>query len=137
MDVRAAYQRLAHVLYCRCRLAALTARQHGHPFARFAHPPILAPLGAVVPSYRFTGHVRTGYFAYRDLATGKMLTADPGGVYEMQSVTLMDAVPPADGRWEAVAAPAATLPVTLPPPPPPAPAAVEDAEPEPDDSPAE
>jgi hypothetical protein len=95
-----------------------------------------------VPSYRFTGYGRTGYFAYRDLATGKMLIADPGGVYEMQSVTLMDAVPPGDGRWEAVPA-AAALPITMPPPapPPPPPPAAQDPEPpadsDPDPGPAE
>jgi hypothetical protein len=104
-------------------------------------------LGVAVPSYRFTGYGRTGYFAYRDLATGKMLIADPGGVYEMQSVTLADPVPPGDGRWEAV--PAATVPpppplvnVAPPPPPPPpapapAPAPVEDPGAAADSGPAE
>jgi hypothetical protein len=72
-----------------------------------------------VPSYRFTGYATLGYPAYRDVATGAMLSADPGGVYEMQSVTLMDPVPPSDGRWEPAAA--AAMPVALPPPPAPAP----------------
>jgi hypothetical protein len=88
-----------------------------------------------VPSYRFTGYGRTGYFAYRDLATGKMLIADPGGVYEMQSVTLMDPVPPGDGRWEPVPAAAPPPPPWAPAPPPPPPAAAEDPEPDPDPDP--
>jgi hypothetical protein len=76
-----------------------------------------------VPSYRFTGYATLGYPAYRDAATGAMLSADPGGVYEMQSVTLMDPVPPSDGRWEAVPAgmPATPPPVVAAPPPPPPP----------------
>jgi hypothetical protein len=90
-----------------------------------------------VPSYRFTGYGRTGYFAYRDLATGKMLIADPGGVYEMQSVTLMDPVPPGDGRWEPVPAAAPPPPPVAPAPPPPPPAAAEDPEPPADSDPAE
>jgi hypothetical protein len=87
-----------------------------------------------VPSYRFTGYATLGYPAYRDVATGGMLSAVPGGAYEMQSVTLMDPVPPSDGRWEPV--PAATPAPPVAPAPPPRPPA-EDPEPPADGDPAE
>jgi len=93
-----------------------------------------------VPSYRFTGYAKTGYMAYRDLDSGLVLIAEPGGVYQMQSVTLTDPVPPNDGRWEPVPtgpppprpipapAPAAKIPTDTGPPP---------AEPPADEPPAE
>ena len=55
--------------------------------------------------YTLNGNQVTGYMAYRDLATGAMLVAEPGQAYEIQGISLEDPVPPADGRW--IPAPAA------------------------------
>ena len=35
-------------------------------------------------TYTFTGQARTGWYSYRDLATGRMLEAEPGGTYAIQ-----------------------------------------------------
>ena len=58
--------------------------------------------------YVYTGGAGMYYQDYRDLDTGKMLVAEAGGSYAMQSIDLNRPVPPNDGRWEGA-----------PPPPPP------------------
>ena len=55
--------------------------------------------------YVFTGAAVTGYMAYRDVATGTMLVAEPGQAYQIAGVNLEDPVPPPDGRWEPAAPP--------------------------------
>jgi hypothetical protein len=50
------------------------------------------------PSYEFTGNVTTGFPDYRDTATGKMLVAEPHGIYSIQAINLSDAVPPG-AQW--------------------------------------
>ena len=57
-------------------------------------------------TYTFTGQARTGYYAYRDPATGRMLEADPGGTYAMQPLEPGLPVPP-DARWLPSSTPAA------------------------------
>ena len=64
-------------------------------------------------TYTFTGLGPTGYYAYTDLATEKMLIAEPGGTYGIRAVEEGFPVPPGDGRWVTAAPPS---------PPPPAPA---------------
>jgi hypothetical protein len=46
------------------------------------------------PSYEFTGNVTTGFPDYRDTATGRMLVAEPRGIYSIEAINLTDAVPP-------------------------------------------
>ena len=64
-------------------------------------------------TYTFTGLGPTGYYAYTDLATEKMLIAEPGESYGIRAVEEGFPVPPGDGRWVTAAPPS---------PPPPAPA---------------
>lgn len=52
--------------------------------------------------YTFTGYGQTGYPAYIDVSTERMLIADPGGTYGMRSNEEGFPVPPGDGRWTAV-----------------------------------
>ena len=51
--------------------------------------------------YSFVGLNTLGYPDYRDLATGRMLVADPGGSYSIAAIDAQLAVPPPDGRWQA------------------------------------
>ena len=67
-------------------------------------------------TYSFVGLNTLGYPDYRDLATGRMLVADPGGSYGIAAIDSQLAVPPPDGRWQAGSG--------APPGPPPAPPAV-------------
>jgi hypothetical protein len=60
----------------------------------------------VADSFTFTGQARTGWFAYTDTATGRMLEADPGGTYSMVPMEPGLAVPP-DARWLPAGLPAA------------------------------
>ena len=57
-------------------------------------------------TYTFTGQARTGWFSYRDLATGRMLEADPGGTYNIQPLEPGLPMPP-DAQWLPSASPAA------------------------------
>lgn len=52
--------------------------------------------------YTFTGYGQTGYPAYIDVSTERMLIADPGGTYGMRSNEEGFPIPPGDGRWTAV-----------------------------------
>ena len=45
-------------------------------------------------TYEFTGYVTTGFPDYRDTATGRMLVAEPRGIYSIEAINLTDAVPP-------------------------------------------
>lgn len=49
--------------------------------------------------YDYLGPNTLGYADYRDLATGRMLVASPGGSYGMEAISLTAPVPPTDGRW--------------------------------------
>ena len=49
-------------------------------------------------SYTFTGQARTGWPAYRDTATGRMLEADPGGTYQIQALEPGLPMPP-NPQW--------------------------------------
>ena len=49
--------------------------------------------------YDYIGLNTLGYADYRDLATGRMLVADPGESYGIAAINLTDPVPPVDGRW--------------------------------------
>lgn len=51
--------------------------------------------------YPYLGDSRRNYPQYRDLSTGTMLTADPGGSYGMEPVQGAGpvTVPPNDGLW--------------------------------------
>lgn len=53
---------------------------------------------ALADTFTFTGQARTGWYAYRDLATGRMLEAEPGGTYQIQALEPGLPVPP-DGQW--------------------------------------
>lgn len=53
---------------------------------------------ASTDTFTFTGQSLTGWFQYRDLATGRMLEAEPGGTYAMQPLEPGLPVPP-DARW--------------------------------------
>ena len=55
--------------------------------------------------YTFTGLGPTGYYAYTDLATEKMLIAEPGESYGIRATEEGFPVPPGDGRWVAAAPP--------------------------------
>ena len=60
--------------------------------------------------FSFSGDQALIYPSYIDNATGRTLTAQPGGIYDMRAAGSMGyPVPPADGRWAVVtpAAPAA------------------------------
>ena len=57
-------------------------------------------------TYTFTGQARTGWFSYRDVTTGRMLEADPGGTYTIQALEPGLPVPP-DWRWLPASTPAA------------------------------
>lgn len=61
-------------------------------------------------SYAYTGGVVMYYQDYLDVATGKMLVAEPGGSYVMVATDPARPVPPTDGRW------AGAPPVPPPPP---------------------
>jgi hypothetical protein len=50
--------------------------------------------------FKFTGHSKTGYPDYADMATGRMLVAEPGESYEIRAVNQGAPVPPDDGRWD-------------------------------------
>ena len=60
--------------------------------------------------YLYTGTGMRKYMDYADLATGRMLVAEPGGQYEMRVSDSRFPVPPADGYWEAVTPPAKSVP---------------------------
>ena len=71
-------------------------------------------------AYNYTGYQTLGYPSFVDTSTDVMLVAEPGGTYGIRAVEEGLAVPPSDGRWEAVksappnptvtAKPAATIP---------------------------
>jgi hypothetical protein len=50
----------------------------------------------------FTGTGTRRYADYVDVATGQMLTAKPGGQYDIRATWDVLPVPPADGYWEEV-----------------------------------
>ena len=58
-------------------------------------------------TFTFTGQARTGWYAYRDLATGRMLEAEPGGTYQIQALEPGLPVPPPGGQWVPATASAA------------------------------
>jgi hypothetical protein len=53
----------------------------------------------VAEAYTFTGYATMGYPDYADLATGRMLVAQPGGSYGIRAIDGKMTVPPGDGRW--------------------------------------
>lgn len=52
--------------------------------------------------YLYTGTGSRTYADYVDESTGRMLTAEPGGQYEIRAPWPVLPVPPADGWWEEV-----------------------------------
>ena len=50
--------------------------------------------------FTFLGHSTLGFPDYCDMATGRMLIADPGESYEIRAVNQGAPVPPDDGRWD-------------------------------------
>jgi hypothetical protein len=55
---------------------------------------------AFLPARRYLGSGSRTYMDYIDEATGKMLTAEPGGSYDIRVTWDVLPVPPADGFWE-------------------------------------
>ena len=53
-------------------------------------------------TFTYNGFDTRGYISYIDLATDRMLIAEPGESYGMRSNEENFPVPPGDGRWEAV-----------------------------------
>ena len=55
---------------------------------------------AASDTFTFIGQQTTGWYRYRDAATGSMLVADPGGTYQIRPLEPDLPVPP-DGQWVA------------------------------------
>lgn len=61
-------------------------------------------------AWLFTGAGARTYHDYVDVASGRMLTAEPGRQYEIRATWDKLPVPPADGFWEEVRPLAAVAP---------------------------
>lgn len=70
--------------------------------------------------FTFTGYVTTGFPDYRDLATGRMLVAEPGRSYGIAAINLTDPLPPG-AQWTAASSTASSGAPPGPPPVPPVP----------------